>query len=281
MTATNSETLSRPARAGAARSLLRWRLIVDPPLAGALNMARDHALASTLQPGEAVLRLYRWAEPTVSFGRNEPAAGLYDRALARERGVAFVRRPTGGRAVLHDGELTYAVVVPLGSLGSVRGTFQVIGRGLVRALRPLGVDAQMARPDVRRAAPLDGGPCFGRPAADEIVVGGRKLVGSAQMRVGRALLQHGSLLVRSGQELVDDLRWHGRKVEPEPRSVSLSELLEPLPDWDWLAREVAQRLLRELGGRALRREAPGPSCDPKHEAELRGLYASEAWTWRR
>ena len=82
---------------------LAWRVVVeDAPRSGPENMALDHALADTLAPGAGVLRFYRWARATVSFGRNQPASGNYDRELARELGMGFVRRPTGGRAVLHD-----------------------------------------------------------------------------------------------------------------------------------------------------------------------------------
>ena len=77
---------------------LIWRVLNDPPLPGYRNMARDHALTETLKGGEGVLRLYRWDPPTISFGRNEPSRGLFLEEKAREEGVEFVRRPTGGRA---------------------------------------------------------------------------------------------------------------------------------------------------------------------------------------
>ncbi len=95
-----------------AQGPLRWRVLRDGPLPGATNMARDHGLAASLRSGEGVLRLYQWDLPTVSFGRNEPAKGLYLEEMAKKEGVAFVRRPTGGRAVLHHQELTYALVFP-------------------------------------------------------------------------------------------------------------------------------------------------------------------------
>ena len=98
---------------------MKWRVLIDPPMAGLENMARDHALAEELEAGHAVLRLYRWDRPTVSLGRNEPGK-CYDTDRARECGIPFVRRPTGGRAVLHSDELTYAVVAPLRALGGLR-----------------------------------------------------------------------------------------------------------------------------------------------------------------
>ena len=100
-----TEAQERRARAADASAALRWSILLDPPMDGARNMARDHALALGLCDGAAVLRVYRWASPTVSFGRTEPSAAFA--TLRRSgRGFAFVRRPTGGRAVLHDRELT-------------------------------------------------------------------------------------------------------------------------------------------------------------------------------
>src|SRR5687768_998585 len=96
----------RPAPATAAPAELRWSILLDPAMDGARNMARDHALALALRSGDAVLRIYRWASATVSFGRNEPSAAFAPLRRAGP-GFAFVRRPTGGRAVLHDRELTY------------------------------------------------------------------------------------------------------------------------------------------------------------------------------
>ena len=83
-------------------------------------MAWDHTLALWCGPDRAVLRLYSWDRPTLSLGRNEPAAQLYSRDALRNRGVGVVRRPTGGRAVLHHRELTYAVCAPIRALGGVR-----------------------------------------------------------------------------------------------------------------------------------------------------------------
>ena len=97
-------------------------------------MALDHALAVCSQQSQGVLRLYSWKEATVSFGRNEPTKGLYDRANAEELGIEFVRRPTGGRAVLHQNEITYAVVLPVRALGGPKASYMAINRGLAEGL---------------------------------------------------------------------------------------------------------------------------------------------------
>src|SRR5690606_17704432 len=116
------------------------------PVHGATNMALDHALLESVKAGgPPVLRLYRWDPPTLSFGRNQPARGLYDHAAARARGIAFVRRPTGGQAVLHGDELTYAVVASIGALGKPREAYRRINGALVGGLRELGVGAGLAQ----------------------------------------------------------------------------------------------------------------------------------------
>ncbi|HSR42176.1 MAG TPA: hypothetical protein VLL48_08395, partial [Longimicrobiales bacterium] len=158
-------------------------------------MAADHALARDLPSDQAVLRLYGWSGPTLSLGRNEPARGRYDPDLARRLGVALVRRPTGGRAVLHHREVTYAVAAPVAPFGGLRSAYRAINAALVRGLARLGVPAGLAGSDAAGGglAP-DAGACFRAPAPGEVVVGGRKLVGSAQVRFGGTLLQHGSIL---------------------------------------------------------------------------------------
>ena len=99
---------------------------MDEPLSGPVNMARDHALLSSLGTDEASLRIYRWKNPTISFGRNEQVRGLYDRKLASKEGVEFVRRPTGGKAVYHDRELTYSVVLPSARRWGIRSIYKKI-----------------------------------------------------------------------------------------------------------------------------------------------------------
>jgi lipoate-protein ligase A len=264
-------------RPGAAAGL-RWSVLLDPPLDGARNMARDHALAAGLGADEAVLRIYRWDPPTISLGRNEPARGRYDLALAARGGFAFVRRPSGGRAVLHDRELTYAVVLPVRALGGPRRAYADVNAGLARALRTLGVPAELAGSGERTAA-LTAGPCFQRPADGEVTVHGRKLVGSAQVRIGGVLLQHGSLLLGPGQERLGTLRVERAARGPEP--VSLAEVLQRAPVWDDLVHAVSAGLQAELGGDWGDGEPRRPVVDPGREEALVRRYASDAWTWRR
>jgi len=161
---------------------------------GVENMRLDEALLDdALHSGRASLRLYRWDPPTLSIGRNQPIDAI------EQRDVPIVRRPTGGQAVWHEHEVTYAVAAPIAVFGSLREAYCDIHTRLAAALQALGVDASLApahRPIRPSARP---GSCFAASVGGEILVAGRKLVGSAQVRRGAAFLQHGSILLDGTQ----------------------------------------------------------------------------------
>jgi lipoate-protein ligase A len=168
--------------------MTEWILSVDARgRSGSENMALDKALLEqALSSGGAFLRLYRWDPPTLSVGRNQPIT--FD-------DLPVVRRPTGGQAVWHEHEVTYAVAAPIALFGSLRKAYCEIHSRLATALRSLGVDAVIASD--RPAVGPSGRPaaCFAAAVGGEIVVGGKKLVGSAQVRRRDAFLQHGSILL--------------------------------------------------------------------------------------
>ena len=177
-----------------------WRLLVDAGAPGPWNMGVDEALlASVAGGGVPTLRLYSWAGPWLSLGYAQRIDPLRAEAC-RSAGVGVVRRATGGGAVLHGADLTYAVAAPERLLpGGLDASYARLSEGLGRALETLGVAVAAAgparvRPHVR---PFD---CFAEAAAHELAVGGRKLVGSAQRRRAGALLQHGSLRLRPDPE---------------------------------------------------------------------------------
>jgi len=237
-------------------------------------MALDHALAECLGAGEGVVRFYRWTPPTVSFGRNEPSRGLYDRGLAEREGIGFVRRPTGGRAVLHADEVTYAVVAPLRALGGMRDAYNLINHGLVEGLGRLGVPARVAR-DGSVLTP-DAGPCFQVPAPGEVTVGGRKLVGSAQVRLGRALLQHGSVILRGDQGAVSRLA--GGEADPSPPA-TVEGVLGGSVDDALVTGAISQGLRLALGGSWDEGGYHSREMETANRLEAE-RYAAEEWTWR-
>ena len=264
---------------------LMWRVIVDEALSGSANMARDHALAACVRPGLGTVRFYRWAPATLSFGRNEPVTVGYRELLRRHPVMGVVRRPTGGRAVIHDRELTYSIVAPVRTFGGMRLAYRRINEGLMDGLRRLGVEATGA---TGRSLSPDAGPCFLEPAEGEVVVAGRKLVGSAQARIGGALLQHGSLLLIADQEALfagangERRGANGRggsSVPPRARPVTLAEVLGEIPPWERLVEAFNAGFSSAFGGKWVRsamteREVP-------LAAELEKRYGSQGWTWRR
>jgi lipoate-protein ligase A len=178
-----------------------WRFLDTGVNTGLLNMETDEALAMDLLRGTGgrTLRVFRWSPWAVSLGHNQRTEEI-DANRCAEAGIDIVRRPTGGRAILHAEELTYSVVMPAGSRG-VNNVYNDISRALLEGLRAFGVDAgfQRSQPDFRNIYRTAGSiPCFSSSARYEIEINGRKLVGSAQRRyaLGResVVLQHGSIL---------------------------------------------------------------------------------------
>ena len=183
-----------------------WRLISDPPRRGALNMEIDDALLHLLEESDhtaTVVRFYEWERPTLSLGQHQRVELAADLDFCQTNQIDIVHRPTGGRAVLHDRELTYAVISndqDIFPSSSVLGTYKQIAQGLCRGLKRLGVEALLAdAPTHTLETPQNPvtvkHPCFNSPSRYELMVGHRKLVGSAQKRLQRSFLQHGSLLL--------------------------------------------------------------------------------------
>lgn len=227
--------------------------------------------------GEAVLRVYGWAEPTLSLGRNQRARGVYDAGPVAAAGLPVVRRPTGGRAILHHREVTYAATAPHLPAESLREWYGRINRLLLHALRALGVDARVAAPAARAPAPGPA-PCFDEPGAGELVAGGRKLVGSAQWRDGGALLQHGSILVADDQSRLAALL--GDHASPGAPPATLEELLGRAPSVVEVHEALADavRALEDPGVRPLAAEE---LPDPRTIDAERRRFADREWTWRR
>lgn len=185
--------------------LATWRLVRTPPASGAWNMAVDEALLlSQSQPGSLpVLRLYAWQPACLSLGYAQPYQDA-DLENLEANGWHIVRRPTGGRAILHTDELTYSVIAPEDEprlAGGVLESYQRLAAALLLALEKLGIAAQSKE----NATPIQPQPphsqnetrinpvCFEAPSNYEIIAGGKKLIGSAQARKKEGVLQHGSL----------------------------------------------------------------------------------------
>ena len=251
---------------------MQWTLILeDDARCGRDNMSIDHGLLQAARTGGGFLRLYRWNPPCLSFGRNEPAKTRYDGDRIRSLGLDTVRRPTGGRAVWHDRELTYAVAAPIDTFGSLQQTYAAIHHLLAAALRRIGVPASIAPRQSERTPRLGSGACFAAPIGGEIVVGKRKLVGSAQLREGDAFLQHGSVLMEEGQDMVARIT---SGLSSPIAATSLSEVLQRPPDYQDVARVIATEAERCWKG-SWTRQTRSP------DVAVGDKFGDSCWTWRR
>jgi len=257
---------------------MRWTLVVDPVgRPGWENMALDQTLLDLAAgEGRGFLRLYRWDPACLSFGRNEPALRRYDREAIERQGLATVRRPTGGRAVWHADEVTYAVAAPAGALGSLAEAYRRIHEVLAAAIRALGAEALLAGAPAR-ASGVDAGACFASPAGGEVLVDGRKAVGSAQLRERGGLLQHGSILLGGDQSVVTAVT---RGHPPMDTSIGLRTALGPRAGFPEVARAVAAAAAAAWAGDWDQQEADWPALQAgiaRHGERFR----SSEWTWRR
>jgi lipoate-protein ligase A len=257
------------------------RAIFDEPREGSLNMAIDEAILEETAAGGRLLtlRLYAWEPPTLSLGYAQPVADCDLEALVR-LGWGLVRRPTGGRAILHTDELTYSVIAPEDNplvRGGVLESYRRLSLGLLAGLRILGVEAAA---DSGRVSRTGSNPvCFEVPSHYEISAGGKKLVGSAQSRRLGCVLQHGALPLRG--DLTRILQVLTKKeTTPERihgRAATLEELLGREVSWQEAAR-AACRGFAETFDIDFRREGLSES-EKKRAGELtREKFANDSWT---
>lgn len=189
-----------------------WRLIKSPPSDGFTNMAVDEAIFKAVSAGSSppTLRFYTWVPHAVSVGYFQNYLEDVDLAACRDMGIDVVRRQTGGRAVLHDKELSYSVICPDDAPNfpaNILGTYKIISSCLVNGLNSIGLNASLTSYIIKvgRDSPS---ACFNSPSYYEITIDGKKLIGSAQKRGEGAFLQHGSILMEFDREKL-------RKVLPE------------------------------------------------------------------
>jgi lipoyl(octanoyl) transferase len=179
---------------------LLWRLILDTRSSAAKNMAVDEAifLACTNRESPPTLRLYDWERPAVSLGCfQQTDKSELDVEYCRNAGIDLVRRPTGGRAVLHGHDLTFSIslpqdILPAGS-GSIIGSHRWLMSGILSGLRSVGMDAELGSDKPVAAPRSSNADCFAHIAGCDIRSGSSKLVGSAQMRRSGGLLEQGSI----------------------------------------------------------------------------------------
>lgn len=241
-----------------------WRLIVDGPLDGALNMALDRAaqLAREEASIPPTLRLYSWKRPTVSLGRFQTRDSV-DRDAARTRGVDVVRRPTGGRGVLHDDEVTYSIIASVedGVPRGVTAAYMHLCGPLVAAYRALGIDARITENDKASAASP---ACYLATTRADLSLGEKKLAGSAQVWSGSTVLQHGSFT--RTRDLAREREVFGLSEEEMRRlashAVVMSDVAGTMPTPDEIIGAIVSAFERALRIRLV------PGAHTAREAEL-------------
>jgi lipoate-protein ligase A len=259
-----------------------WQLIVEPePLPGSWNMAVDeHLFRLAGSSGRTFLRFYRWTRPTASLGYSQEAARVVDVEFCRTHGIDIVRRMTGGKLVLHDREVTYSLASADTAVftETVRDSYRLISRALLRGLERMGLEARLAEfspPGYVKGTM----PCFAFAARDEIEIGGRKIIGSAQKRTGPMFLQHGSIPLEKDEALLAAVSRPGES----PESLGMTSLAEALGrpvDFDAAVGPLVQGFA-DFFGVGFERFSLSPA---DREAVLgieSSRYAADAWTFRR
>jgi len=266
-----------------------WRILPFQTYNAFENMAIDEAILLSADSGKSIptLRFYGWNPPAVSLGYFQDFNREVNIKKCRSLGVDIVRRPTGGKAVLHENEITYAVISqkdnPLFP-DNILGTYKVISSCLVRALVSIGIDASIAESSHNQnGTNLLKSLCFSEPSRFELLVDGRKICGSAQVRTKNAFLQHGSLLLNFEPERAVQILCP--KPEPElsemlTRSVtSVKEYSSAFSSHSDLSKAV--RILTDSFRTVLNLRFTSGSLTPDEQAEkerlIREKYSSEDW----
>jgi lipoate-protein ligase A len=211
----------------------QWRLIIDGALPAERNMAVDDAMFRLCSAGRQgvypTLRFYQWKNPTLSFGSSQKFDRAVDEAYCKKAGYDIVRRPTGGRAVLHHIEATYSVVAPVGEeFGqSIQETYRLVSEGILQGLISIGIKAETEGKDgAERSDSLTYLPCFSSSTKYELAFEGKKIVGSAQRRSNNAFLQHGSILIDfNSEELLRSIGAGEDAEDPGNYMTSISRIL--------------------------------------------------------
>lgn len=249
-----------------------WWLQIDGEASGAYNMAKDeHWLARAAAGAPPTLRLYGWERLTLSVGRAQRIDRELDVAACRVADVPLVRRPTGGRAVLHGSDLTYAVTAPLRPpfQGGIMTIYRELSRAFVRFFESLGREPQVKAYTGRQRAELVSDICFATPSAFEILLDGRKVVGSAQRLLPGGFLQHGSMPLAPQYALLARLFRGGSEAALREQMTDLARegVVPPLT-----LGEVQERLVWAFADVFGVRLVPAP-WDEGDEAAVRTLMA--------
>ena len=266
-----------------------WRLLVTAPARGAWNMAVDEAILEHIGSHDSLptLRVYAWEPACLSLGHAQPFSDVdIDRLTAR--GWEVVRRPTGGRAILHTDELTYSVIAPNDEpnvAGTVLESYNRLAQALLVAVKNLKLPVEMKEGKTNGNStpnPI----CFEVPSTYEITVNGKKLIGSAQARKKEGVLQHGSLpltgdLARICQALVFENESAREEASQRllARAATVESALGRAVSWE----DAAQAFIYAFGmqlGLSLKRGELSESETKRADELVKEKYGHRTWTER-
>lgn len=263
-----------------------WRYLPYTEHSGAENMAIDEAIMLEIAKGTQTtptLRFYGWNPPTLSIGYSQSFAKEVSEQACQTAGIDIIRRPTGGRAVLHQYELTYSIIAPEVDehvSGTVVQSYLKISRALLQGFQALGIPVEMTaygnKPTLGSAA------CFDAPSWYELVVDGRKLVGSAQMRKRGIILQHGSIILHFDIELLFRLlKFPNEAVRQRfqtafrAKACALDEVCARPISREELEQEICRGLIERMS--ICLKEAPLTSAETDQLEVLTAKYRSDEW----
>lgn len=257
-----------------------WDLIIDNiPLEGSWNMAVDDFLFQSLtEEPHTIVRFYAWKNPTVSLGYSQKVLEVADVEFCKRNGIDIVRRMTGGKLVLHHKEVTYSLTSSDSDIftATLVDSYRLISEALMNGLGKMGLEATLASPAPQEYV-RGNLPCFSYPSRNEVEINGKKIIGSAQKRIGTKFIQHGSIPVEENDDLlksISSLKGVGEKV----RMISLSNALGKTVRFDWTVGQFVQGIEEYFGIRLMRktlRKDENEAVRQIHEEK----YGNSAWTY--
>lgn len=274
----------------------KWYFIDSGPCAPSYNMALDEALLDWHSEGliPPVIRFYEWNPATLSIGYFQSVEKEIDMEAVRRLGLGFVRRPTGGRGVLHEHELTYSVIVSEDypdMPATVTEAYRVISEGLLKGFQSLGLEAYFSIPNTPDKLQALKNPktavCFDTPSWYELVVEGKKVAGSAQTRQKGVILQHGAILLDLDDEkLVQTFKFSTDEAREKvkksinQKAVAINKLLQkPIPI------DICKVAFRDGFSEALNVELVPFSLNEKQIEYVKTLekrrYANDEWNLKK
>ena len=258
-----------------------WDLLIESaPRRGAANMAVDEYLFANLsKEPRTTVRFYSWAHPTASLGYAQSIDKVLDLDYCLRNGIDVVRRMTGGKLVLHWREITYSVASSdtVTFTSTLPGSYRLISAGLIRGLKKMELRARLAGPPPSSYT-KGNMPCFAYPARDEIEIDGRKIVGSAQKRMGGWFLQHGSIPLQDDEGLLSRIS-RVQEEDTNLKRTSLSEALGREVDREWAVRCLAEGLAEHFAVR-FKPLTLTAAAEEKIRRIQETRYENESWTLR-